>query len=189
MNKIWFYMMMASLCVLLVKNPSSVVSEMISASSKSLTLCIELCGIYAIWMGFLELIDKSGLGEKLAKLLRPIIRKLFKTKDPEVEKLITLNISSNMLGLGNAATPSAIKAIKKMDDGTGYATAGIIMLLVINASSLQLLPSTLISLRSSAGSTSAADIILPTLIASFITTALAIILTLICNKIREAKKK
>lgn len=188
MNKIWFYMMIASLCVLLITNPSAVVGEMISASSKSLTLCIELCGIYAIWMGLLELIDKSGLGDKLAKLLRPIIRKLFKTKDPEVEKLITLNISSNMLGLGNAATPSAIKAIQKMDDGTGYATPGIIMLLVINATSLQLLPSTIISLRSSAGSSNASDIILPTLIATVVTTILAIGLVLLCNKIRERRK-
>lgn len=182
-------MMISSLCVLLVKNPSSVIGEMISASSRSLTLCIELCGIYAIWMGFLELVDKSGLGEKLAKFLRPAIRKLFKTTDPEVEKLIALNISSNMLGLGNASTPSAIKSIKKMDDGTGYATPGIIMLLVINASSLQILPSTLIGLRSSAGSTTASDIILPTLIASLITTILAIILTIFCNKIREARKR
>lgn len=189
MNKIWFYIMIASLCVLLVSNPSAAVNEMISASSKSLTLCIELCGIYAVWMGLLELIDKSGLGDKLAKLLKPVIRKLFKTKDPEVEKLITLNISSNLLGLGNAATPSAIKAIKKMDDGTGYATPSIIMLLVINATSLQLLPSTMIGLRSAAGSTTAADIILPTLIASIITTTLAVTLTLICNKIRARRKK
>ena len=188
MNKIWFYMMIASICVLSITSPSSVLSEMISASSKSLALCIELCGIYAIWMGFLELVDKSGLGDKLSKVLRPIIRKLFKTKDPEVEKLITLNISANMLGLGNASTPSAIKAIKKMDDGTGYATCGIIMLLVINATSIQILPSTVIGLRASAGSTNPSDIIIPTLIASILTTTIAIILTLLCNNIREKKK-
>ena len=81
-------MMVTGLCVLLVNSPSSAMSEMISASSSALTLCVELCGVYAVWLGLLELVDASGLSGKLAKLLRPIIRKLFKTNDPEVEKLI-----------------------------------------------------------------------------------------------------
>jgi len=180
--------MFASLCVLLIINPGQALNEMVSASSSALTLSLELCGIYAVWLGLLEIVDKSGLSEKLSKLLRPIIRKLFHTKDKETEKAISLNMSANMLGLGNAATPMGIKAIQKLDDDSGIATPAIIMLIVINATSIQLLPSTIISLRSSAGSVNPADIILPTLLSTIVTTVVGILLVLLCNKIRSKKK-
>lgn len=189
MNKIWFVMMVTGLCVLLVKDPSVAMSEMISASSNALTLCIELCGVYAVWLGMLELVDKSGLGEKLAKLLRPIIRKLFKINNPEIEKMIALNMSANMLGLGNAATPMGIKAMQTLDTGEKIASPAIIMLIVINATSIQLLPSTVIGLRASAGSINPADIILPTLLSTIVTVSIGISLTLLCNKIRARRKK
>ena len=189
MNKIWLVMMVTGLCVLLVKDPSVAMSEMISASSSALTLCIELCGVYAVWLGMLELVDKSGLGEKLAKLLRPIIRKLFKINNPEIEKMIALNMSANMLGLGNAATPMGIKAMQALDTGEKIASPAIIMLVVINATSIQLLPSTVIGLRASAGSINPADIILPTLLSTIVTVSIGISLTLLCNKIRARRKK
>lgn len=189
MNKIWFVMMVTGLCVLLVTSPSSAMTEMVSASSSALTLCIELCGVYAVWLGILELVDASGLSEKLAKILRPIIRKLFKTNDTETERLIALNISANMLGLGNAATPMGIKAMQKLDTGKSIASPQIIMLIVLNATSIQLLPSTVIGLRASAGSTNPADIILPTLLSTIVTVTIGISLTLLFNKIWARRKK
>ena len=128
MNKFWFFMMLASLCVLVVINPSAILGEMISASSSALTLSIELCAVYAGWLGILELVDKSGLGDKLAKLLRPLIRKLFKVNDEETEKIIALNLSANMLGLGNASTPMGLKAMQRLDTGDKVASASMIML-------------------------------------------------------------
>ena len=180
--------MLASLCILIVTNPGSVLNEMISASSSALTLSIELCGVYAVWLGILELVDKSGLSEKLAKILRPLIKKLFKTKDEETEKTIALNLSANMLGLGNASTPMGIKAMQKLDTGDKVASASMIMLIVINATSIQLLPTTVIGLREAAGSSSASDIILPTLLSTIVTTLVGIILALLCEKIRKKRK-
>lgn len=189
MNKIWFVMVVGSICFLLWSNPSSVLNSMIDASGEAFSLCIELCAVYAVWLGVLELVEASGLSEKLAKLLHPLIKKLFKIDDKETEKMIALNMSANILGLGNAATPMGINAIKRLDDGSGVATNAMIMLIVLNATSLQLLPSTVIGLRSSAGSTSPSDIILPTIIATFCTCLLGIYLVKLCNHIRDKLKR
>lgn len=189
MNKIWFVMVVGSICFLLWSNPSSVLNSMIDASGEAFSLCIELCAVYAVWLGVLELVEASGLSEKLAKLLHPLIKKLFKIDDKETEKMIALNMSANILGLGNAATPMGINAIKRLDDGSGVATNAMIMLIVLNATSLQLLSSTVIGLRSSAGSTSPSDIILPTIIATFCTCLLGICLVKLCNHIRDKLKR
>ena len=189
MNKIWFVMVVGSICFLLWRDPSSVLDSMIDASGEAFSLCIELCAVYAVWLGVLELVEASGLSEKLAKLLHPLIKKLFKIDDKETEKMIALNMSANILGLGNASTPMGINAIKRLDDGSGVATNTMIMLIVLNATSLQLLPSTVIGLRSSAGSASPSDIILPTIIATFCTCLLGICLVKLCNHIRDKMKR
>ncbi len=189
MNRIWFVMVTGSLCFLLWSNPSGVLNSMIDASAEAFSLCIELCAVYCVWLGILELVEVSGLGEKLAKLLRPLIKKLFKIDDSETEKLIALNISANMLGLGNASTPMGIKAIKRLDDGSGVATNAMIMLIVLNATSLQLLPSTIIGLRATAGSVSPADIILPTIIVTACTCVLGVSLVKLCNHFRDKFKR
>ena len=189
MNKIWFVMVVGSICLMLWVNPSSVLNEMIDASSEALSLCIELCAVYAVWMGVLELVEASGLGNKLARLLHPLIKKLFKIDDSETEKMIALNMSANMLGLGNAATPMGINAMKRLDDGSGTATPAMIMFIVISATSIQLLPSTVIGLRAAAGSASPADIILPTLIATACTCTIGILLVKLCNSLYAKIKK
>lgn len=190
MNKIWFVMIVGSICLLFWSNPSGVLSNMIDASSGALSLSIELCGVYAVWLGVLELVETSGLGNKLANFLHPLIKKLFHLSDPETEKLIALNMSANMLGLGNASTPLGISAMKRLDDGSGVATPAIIMLIVLNATSIQLLPSTVIGLRASAGSANAGDIIFPTLIATLCTFILGISLVKLFNFIhRKIKEK
>ena len=184
-------MMLSSILVLLITNPSAVLSEMLGASADALELCIELCAVYAVWLGIMELVDASGLSEKLAKLLRPLIKKIFKVDDAETQKIIALNVSANMLGLGNASTPIGIKAMQKLDDGSGKANFAMIMLVVLNATSIQLLPTTVIGLRASAGSENPSDTIIPTLIATFCTTVLGIFLVHFIDKIlrkRRAKK-
>lgn len=191
MNKIWLLMMMASLFVLIYVDPGATLTTMIDASTDALTLCIELCAVYAVWLGLLEIVDASGLGKKLAKLLRPLIKKLFKIDNEEIEKMIALNMSANILGLGNAATPMGIKAMQAMDDKSGVATYSMMMLVIVNATSIQLLPSTVIGLRANAGSADPADIILPTILATIVTTSVGILLAVLCNKIKTklARKK
>ena len=188
MNIFWLIMMLASMLVLLIVNPSTMLNEMISATTEALELCIELCAVYVVWLGFIELIDASGLSNKLAKLLRPLIKKIFKVDNSETEKLIALNISANMLGVGNAATPMGIRAMQALDDKTGKANFAMIMLVVINATSIQLLPTTVIGLRASAGSENPADIILPTLIVTVTTTIMGILLVHGIEKLRKKIK-
>jgi len=182
-------MMLASILVLLVVNPSTMLSEMLSASAEALELCIELCAVYCVWLGIIQLVEASGLGEKLAKLLRPLIKKIFKVEKPETQKLIAMNVSANMLGIGNAATPMGIKAMQALDDGSGKANFAMIMLIVVNATSIQLLPTTVIGLRATAGSANPADIILPTIIATICTTLSGIIFVILIDKIIKKFKK
>lgn len=189
MNIFWTMMMLGSMLVLLIINPSAVLSEMLGASADALKLCIELCAVYAVWMGLIELVDASGLSEKLAKLLRPLIKKIFKIEDKETQKLIAMNVSANMLGIGNAATPLGIKAMQALDDKSGKANFAMIMLIVVNATSIQLLPTTVIGLRASAGSANPADIIIPTLIVTFCTTILGIFLVHQIDKLKRRKER
>ena len=162
-------------------------ATMIDASAGALKLSIELCAVYAVWLGILELVDASGLGNKLARILHPIIKKLFKIDNAEIEKMIALNMSANMLGLGNASTPMGINAMRALDDGSGIATPAMIMLIVINATSIQLLPSTVIGLRAAAGSVTPADIIIPTILATTLTTACGILLVKLFGKMWRHK--
>ena len=98
-------------------------------------------------------------------------------------------MSSNILGLGNASTPSGIKAMELLDDKSGKITFSGIMLLIINSCSIQLLPTTIISLRENAGSTTSADIIFPIIISSFLTCIFAITLVFLFNKIFTRRKQ
>lgn len=189
MNKLWLFMMLLGSIILLITNPSVTITTMMDAGATSLQLCIELCAIYAIWLGLFEILEQTGLSEKLAKLLNPLIKKLFPSSNPEVRKYIALNMSANLLGLGNAATPSGIKAMKGLEDGSAIANFSMIMLMVINATSIQLFPTTTISLRANAGSTSPADIILPTIIVSLISFASGIALVFLFSKIFKRIQK
>lgn len=179
--------MICSVTALIFTDPSIMLTEMTNASMGVLKLCAELLAIYTIWMGVLEIVDQTGLGNKLANLLKPLIRWLFKVDDPVTSKYIALNISSNMLGLGNASTPMGIKAMQRLDDGSGTITPAMIMLLIVNATSIQLLPTTVVGLRATAGSTSPSDIIIPTLIATIVTCVTGVFLTKLCQKIFKKK--
>lgn len=178
--------MIVGIAVLTIIEPSSVISTMISASEKSVTLCISLIAIYAVWLGLLQVLDDTGFSKKLAKFLSPFIDFLFGYGiDDETKSYISINLSSNILGLGNAATPSAINAMKGLDDGSGKINNAMIMLMVINCLSFQLLPTTTLGLRVSAGSTNASSIIFPTILTSLITGFVTIALL----KIIFAKRK
>lgn len=187
MALIWFFMFILSVICLIFTNPAVVTSSLLDASASGVELCINLCGIYAVWLGLINILDKSGLSDILAKLLSPIIKFLFKTDNKEAIKYISINMSSNILGLGNAATPSGIKAMSLLDDKTGKITFAGIMLIVVNSCSIQLLPTTVIGLRENAGSVSSGDIILPSIISCLLTFLFAVSLTHIINKLKKRR--
>ena len=187
MEKIWTLVMLSSMLVLLFACPELVIKTMIDESKDVILMCINLIAIYAVWLGILEILDKSGLGEKLAKLLSPIIKKLFKVQNTEQIKYISYNISANILGLGNASTPSGINAIKSMEKDLPKTKFAMLMLVVVNSTSIQLLPTTVIGIRASAGSVSPSDIILPSLFGSIISTLVGVLLLFVYKKIKREK--
>ena len=191
MRKIWFFMVLASLVTLLFINPEDCINAMMTAGSDAVSLTFRLLGIYAVWLGIIALVDASGLSNKIASLLEPAIDWLFGKTDNETKKYIAMNLSANMLGMGNACTPTGLKAMEGLDKQNNSVTASMamIMLVVINATSIQLIPTTIIGLRQQYGSTTSSDIILPTLIATIISTLIGILLVKLCNKIFKRRSK
>ena len=191
MRKIWFFMVLSSLVTLLFVNPEDCINALMTAGSDAVSLTFRLLGIYAVWLGIIALVDASGLSNKIANLMDPVIDWLFGKTDSETKRYIAMNLSANMLGMGNACTPTGLKAIAGLDKQNNSVTASMamIMLVVINASSIQLIPTTIIGLRQQYGSTTSSDIILPTLIATIISTLLGVLLVKLCNKIFKRRSK
>ena len=192
MRKIWFFMVLSSLVTLLFVNPEDCINALMTAGSDAVSLTIRLLGIYAVWLGIIALVDASGLSNKIANLMEPVIDWLFGRTDSETKRYIAMNLSANMLGMGNACTPTGLKAMAGLDKQNNSVTASMamIMLVVINATSIQLIPTTIIGLRQQYGSTTSSDIILPTLIATIISTVLGVLLVKLCNKIfKRCSKK
>ena len=189
MNSIWISFMILGLGLMLFNNVDIAFSSILTGSEKAVSLAIKLWAIYAVWLGILKIVEDTGLNHKISKLLSPIINKLFGKTDPEVENQIAINITSNMLGMGNACTPSAINAINGMHKGSDKATAGMLMLMILNTSSLEILPTTVIGLRVAAGSAAPNSIIFPTLIATTVSTVSGVLMCKLCEKVKSIKNK
>ncbi len=190
MKAVWFVLMMSGLIALTIIEPEKTISVLISAGSDAVMLSIKLLGIYAVWLGFLGILDQTKLSEKIANLMEPLIDFLFgKQIDQKTKGLISLNLASNILGVGNASTPIGIKAMQGLDkiNNSEVASSAMIMLMVINATSIQLLPTTIIGLRATHQSLNAGDIILPSIITTLVTTILGIILVKTLSKCKMQK--
>lgn len=183
-------MIVTSTCLIVFNTPNQVIESMTNSSINAINLLVKLLGIYAIWLGILEIVEQSGLSTKLAKLLSPVVKWLFGNIHPSAKKYITMNLSTNMLGLGNACTPMGINAMKALDAQNKSQTAShqMIMLMIINATSIQLLPTTVIGLRAGFGSMDAANIILPSIIATLVSTCVGILGVKLMIKLTKRKK-
>ena len=164
---------------------------MIAGSHASVKLARELVALYGFWLGLFGIIEKIGLADALSRLLRPVVKFLFPGLSDKGGKYVTMNMAANLLGLGNASTPMAMHAIREMDTGSTRASQNMIMLTVISATSLQLLPTTVIGLRATHGAVNPADFLFPATVATVISTILGItlvkLLGALCRK-RAAKK-
>lgn len=189
MSKIWIIMIISSLTMLAIFSPGSVVGTMMEAAKMGITMCIEFIGIYAVWMGLMQVMDDCKLSHKLSKILSKPVQYIFGKTDEETNKNICLNIASNIIGIGSAATPYGIKAMQGMDKGDKRATRGMIMLVVINSTGIQLLPTTVIGMRALAGSVSPSCILWPTIVSTFIPTLLGVLLVAAIYKKHSSKKK
>ena len=183
MNIIWAVLLLVSSLVLLVVNPSAFLPAITSATAKSITLCISLCGIYAFWLGIMQIISDCGLLKKCSKLLNPVITLLFGKLDPVTQEFVTLNITANILGLGNASTPSGINAVTMLSQNQEKANVKTIMFVVLNTTSLQLIPTTILSLRTSLKSVHPESILLPSIISTLASTVCGILLVKLFSKL------
>ncbi len=174
--------MLLSIVVTCFFAPETIVSTMMSATKTGVTMSIEFLGIYAVWMGLMQIMDDSKLSHYLSKGLSKPVDYIFGRTDEETKKNICMNIASNIIGVGSAATPYGIKAMKGMDKGGLKATRGMIMLVVINSTGIQFLPTTVIGMRALAGSVSPSSILWPTIVATFIPTIIGVVLVSLIYK-------
>ena len=178
-------MIISSLIVTSINAPSTIIASMMEAAKSGVTMSIEFIGIYAVWMGLMQVMDDCKLSNKLSNALSRPVRYIFGRTDNETEKNICMNIASNIIGIGSAATPYGLKAMKGLDKGGEKASRAMIMLVVINSTGIQLLPTTVIGMRAIAGSASAGCILWPTIIATFVPTLLGIILVSLIYRKRK----
>lgn len=134
----------------------------LSGAGSAVTLCLSMAGVVCLWTGVMEVMERSGLAGKLALLFRPLLRRFLPqaSRDGETLSAVSANVSANLLGLGNAATPLGLKAVTRMARGTGgVASDELCLLVVLNTASIQLIPATVASLRAAAGCETPFDIL------------------------------
>lgn len=180
-NFIWAGLLIFGIVVaVFTGNLDAVTQAAIDNAETGVSLALGLIGIMALWLGLMKIAEDSGIVNKLAKALRPIMTRIF----PEVPAdhpamgAMIMNVAANMLGLGNAATPLGLKAMKELQtlsDDKETATNAMVTFLAINTSSVTIIPATTIGLLTAAGSTNPTEIIGPTLVATIISTIVAVI--------------
>ncbi|MCL2837856.1 MAG: nucleoside recognition protein [Oscillospiraceae bacterium] len=191
MNYIWAGLILLSFATaVFTGNLDATTAAAFDGTRAAIEMCISLLGIMALWTGIMKIGEKSGLIEKFAKLLSPLTRILFPKlkKNSAAMNAIVMNMMANMLGMSNAATPLGLKAMTELDklnNGSKVASNEMVMFVVINTASIQLIPSTLIALRLNAGSANPGEIIVPIWIASLAT----LIVGVTCVKIFQRIKR
>lgn len=186
LNYIWFCMIAASVVYALVSgNVQALSGAVMDGAKDAVELTIFTLGSMCAWLGFLKIAEKSGLTQILARVLSPVIDRLFPEykHDNEIKGKICMNMSANFLGLGNAATPLGLSAMKAMEEKSksDRPGKGLILFVVINTASIQLLPINMAAIRSSTGSTAPFSI-LPHI---WITSVAALIVCIMFCKLAE----
>ena len=175
MNILFSVLFILSNLLLLCLSPKDFLPALLDGTSKSATLCISLIATYSVWLGLMEVWKKSGVTRKVSRLVKPLSKRLFKTNNDEILDAVCMNLSVNMLGVSGAGTPYGITACKLLDktENAEYSSA---LFFVLNATSLQIIPTSVVGIRTALGSVSPADIILPTFLSSVLSTLLGFLL-------------
>ncbi len=166
----------------------------VGSAKTAVTIAIGLIGIMALWLGIMKIAEQSGLTAALARFLKPVMTRLFPDVPPDHPAMgaMIMNISANMLGLANAATPFGLKAMEelnKLNKKMGTATDAMCTFLVINTSNVQLISATVIGLRAAAGSANATEIIGPAIIATTVNTIIGVATVKLLAKLPVFKKQ
>lgn len=164
LSYVWIIMIILSIfCSILTGRTAQTGSAALIGAQNGVTLALSLCGSLCLWSGFAKLTEKSGLARRFSTLLRPLLSRLFPeaSRDPSALQDLCGNLTANFLGLGNAATPMGISAVRRMHALSGKPDASDEMcrLIVLNTASIQLIPSTVGAVRASLGSARPFDIL------------------------------
>ena len=172
---IWTGMVTLSLIFgLLSGNLDAVASAALDGARSAVELSLSMAGVLCLWSGVMEIMNACGLSAGLARLFRPILRRLLPNacRDEETLAAVSANVSANLLGLGNAATPLGIRAARRMARGCGgIASDELCRLVVLNTASIQLIPATIASVRAAAGCETPFDILPAVWLASVLSVA------------------
>ncbi|HJH61883.1 MAG TPA: spore maturation protein A [Firmicutes bacterium] len=183
MAVIWTVMVGAAiLCGLATGRADAVAAAALEGAGAGVELCLSMAGALCLWMGVMEVMRRGGLARGLSRLLRPVLGRLYPdfAREGEVMDAVSANVSANLLGLGNAATPLGLEAARRMARRSpGVASDSLCMLVVCNTASIQLIPATVASLRAAAGCQTPFDI-LP---AVWLTSALSVTAGILAAKL------
>ena len=191
LNKLWGIMLLAGIIVAAFTGKIGEAGTAIDSSKEAVTLCIAMLGVMSMWTGIMNVAKKAGLIDAMTRALRPALRFLFPgvPEGHRANEYIASNIIANMLGLGWAATPYGLKAMeemKELNQGSHIASPDMCTFLIINISSLQLIPVNIIAYRSEYGSVSPTSIIGMGLVATLVSTAAGVIFSVAARKIFSA---
>lgn len=194
-NIIWFILLASGIIVGFINgNMEAVTEAAISNAESAVAISLGLIGVMALWLGIMKIAEDAGLVSSISKALKFVMKPLF----PEIPEnhpamgAIVMNMAANILGLGNAATPLGINAMKemqKLNPNKDTATNSMVMFLAINTSSITMIPATVIAIRASAGSANPTEIIGPSLIATTVSTIAAIVAVKLLQQLLKYKNK
>ncbi|MEE1153590.1 MAG: spore maturation protein A [Acutalibacteraceae bacterium] len=162
MNYVWSaFILIAIFFGIVSGNTSTVADSVLNAGESSIKLLLTLAGTISLWSGIMAVADSCGITKWLSTLFSPVLKFLFPQykNNNKVMNYVSINITANLLGLGNAATPAGLKAVSAMYQGDNTANSSMATFIVMNTSSIQLIPTTIVALRISAGSTAPMEII------------------------------
>lgn len=180
-NYIWGFFIVVGVLFSIINGSGSVTNSMLLSGSKAIDMILGIVPLMCLWLGTMKIAEASGLLDIMSKKLSKVVKILF-PEIPEGDKAIgyiSSNVVMNMLGLGNAATPFGLKAmseLKRLNNDSDVASRSMITFLVINTASVTIVPTTVISLRLANGSINPTEIVPVTIITTFLSTFLAILL-------------
>ena len=192
-NYIWFGLMAIGIITGIVTGNAQAITEAaLKWANTAVELSLGMIGVMTLWMGIMRIAENSGLVSKLSRALRPIMVRLFPDVpgDHPAMGAMLMNISANMLGLGDAATPFGLKAMKELQElntTEDTATDSMCTFLVINTASVLVIPSTIIAYRVAAGSKNPAEIIGPALVATLISAVTAVVVVKMFSRLSKYK--
>ncbi|NLU23847.1 MAG: spore maturation protein A [Clostridiales bacterium] len=184
---VWTIMVVLSLVFGLATGQMAAVGKAaLEGAESAVELCIAMAGVICLWTGVMEIMSRCGLTEKLAKCFRPLLRRLLPraSRDTEALAAVSANLSANLLGLGNAATPLGIRAARRMARGCeGVASDELCRLVVLNTASIQLLPTTVAGVRAACGSAAPFDILPAVWLASILSVTAGLLMARLLSRV------